>query len=690
MSTGPTRGAIEDSQRGWVERPFVARLVRIVIFLFPIVIGWLAVRSTKAWYWEGEGFGGAVGWLSQAIVVAGLASHLAHLVAQRFLPLTALFKLTLVFPDHAPSRLGIALRSGTIKKLAADPKLSTTSLQEAAEQAVALVGQLGKHERLTRGHSERVRARAELIGAEMDLSDDDLQMLRWGVLLHDVGKLTVPPEILSKKDKLTDDEWQILKNHPAEGERILAPLRDWLGEWALAASEHHERWDGTGYPAGLAGEAISLAGRITAVADAYDVISSARSYKKPMSAKDARAELVRSSGTHFDPAVVRAALQVGMRETGRANFLGSLLEQPFIVQSASAVPSAAATVAAVAVATVVGAGTPAEVSETVPQASSPAAVAEESADAAPALAFEDPVIEQSQLEEPVASPTTQAAAPVEAAADVVEEEADDEVEVVVATTVPDAEATTSVAGPVAETTTIARTSSTLVTPTSSAPTTNVRRSTTSTVSPPTTRLTTTTRPTTTVAPTTTIAPTTTARPSSTTTSTTTTTTTTVAAPPLLWLSGNQVPASLAPNQLESDTAFYVIAERRVTLANPLTVRGPVDGATIHPPGSVPAETLIPAGTTVCSWLVHFDILQTGTDAIRLDRDINFGDPIIGLALSGDELNATDSLALPNVAYAHGHGVEEQDFLEVNGSVLSASLSVAPDFVDVMRVVTSCG
>ena len=110
------------------------------------------------------------------------------------------------------------------------------------------------HDRLTRGHCERVRAYADLIGEELGLDADSKNKLHWAALLHDVGKLDVPAEILNKTEKLTPDEWQIIRGHPAASVRWIEPLRPWLGDWVLAASEHHERYDGDGYPLRLRGE----------------------------------------------------------------------------------------------------------------------------------------------------------------------------------------------------------------------------------------------------------------------------------------------------------------------------------------------------------------------------------------------------------------------------------------------------
>ena len=130
--------------------------------------------------------------------------------------------------------------------------------------------------------------------------------------MHDIGKLLVSAEILNKPGKLTDVEFEAIKQHPEFGRELVAPLVGWLGDSARAVWEHHERWDGQGYPRGLGGTDISLAGRIVAVTDAFDVMTSVRSYKDPISPVAARAELARCAGTHFDETVVRAFLNVSL------------------------------------------------------------------------------------------------------------------------------------------------------------------------------------------------------------------------------------------------------------------------------------------------------------------------------------------------------------------------------------------
>lgn len=198
---------------------------------------------------------------------------------------------------------------------------------EAAERVLELVAALNAHDRITRGHSERVRAYTQMIAEELGLAAADVDLLHWAGLLHDIGKLEVPYEILNKTSRPTEEEWEILKAHPAAGAALVAPLNAWLGDWVRAVGEHHERWDGDGYPNGLAGTDISYAARIVSVADVFDVITSARSYKAPIDASAARAEIAACSGTQFDPAVVRAFLNISIGRLRLAMGPLSLLAQ---------------------------------------------------------------------------------------------------------------------------------------------------------------------------------------------------------------------------------------------------------------------------------------------------------------------------------------------------------------------------
>jgi hypothetical protein len=178
-----------------------------------------------------------------------------------------------------------------------------------------------------------------VIGEELGLSGEELDLLRWAAFLHDVGKVTIPAEVLNKTETLTDEEWELVRRHPDEGARIAAPLRPWLGEWFRAIAEHHEHWDGGGYPRGLKGEEIGFGARIVAVADAFDVMTALRSYRTPVNPDAARRELVNERGHHFDPAVVRALLNCSLGRLRRA--LGPLAwvtQVPLVAAAGSHAP----------------------------------------------------------------------------------------------------------------------------------------------------------------------------------------------------------------------------------------------------------------------------------------------------------------------------------------------------------------
>jgi HD-GYP domain-containing protein (c-di-GMP phosphodiesterase class II) len=268
-----------------------------------------------------------------AITVAMLLVIVAvERAARRLLPLAALLNLSLLFPDNAPRRFAVARRVGR-------PRDLQRQLQELRDKGIEggdvaymqrvleLVAALSVHDRQTRGHSERVRVFADLIATEMKLSPADRARLRWASLLHDIGKLLVPSEILSKPAALTERERLNVQRHPEEGARLIGPLRSWLGEWAAAVEHHHERWDGKGYPRALAAEKISLAGRIVAVADSYEVMTAVRPYRRPIGVIAAREELVRCSGAQFDPTVVRAFLNISVGRLWRVVGAGSWIAQ---------------------------------------------------------------------------------------------------------------------------------------------------------------------------------------------------------------------------------------------------------------------------------------------------------------------------------------------------------------------------
>jgi Bacterial Ig domain/HD domain len=298
----------------WGRRPVEAALVRVLAFVAPIAasIGFveLASRAVPAplgslWVYLLWWFGLTAAATAVLVVVDRFA--------RRLLPLAALLKLSLVFPDQTPSRFKTAMRAGSTKNLETrmqELRDGAAPPSDSAALLLELAAALNVHDHVTRGHCERVRGYSVLIGEELGLSEEELDRLNWSALLHDVGKLSVPRAILNKPGRPDEEEWQVLKAHPLFGETLVEPLRPWLGDWVDAVGYHHERWDGEGYPRGIAGESIPLPGRIVAVADVYDVITSARSYKEAGSAVAGREEISRCAGSQFDPRVVRAFLAV--------------------------------------------------------------------------------------------------------------------------------------------------------------------------------------------------------------------------------------------------------------------------------------------------------------------------------------------------------------------------------------------
>ncbi len=185
----------------------------------------------------------------------------------------------------------------------------------------ALANSLDAKDAYTRGHSERVMIIAMEISKRMGLTPEEVKNIQIGALLHDIGKIGIAEAIINKPGKLTEEEYELIKTHPSRGAKIIEPVK-FFKEKLPVIRYHHERYDGKGYPEGLKGEAIPLDARIVCVADTFDAMTSKRSYRAPLSLDQAVKELVRCSGTQFDPKVVAALLDLLQDPQMAERFMG--------------------------------------------------------------------------------------------------------------------------------------------------------------------------------------------------------------------------------------------------------------------------------------------------------------------------------------------------------------------------------
>ncbi len=341
----------------------MGRLLQVVLALVPFLLAVIVTLAISSGLAAPTTRAGQVSQILFLVAISAIVMLATDRVAKLAAPVALLLRISMVFPDRAPSRVRVAMRCSSEEELRKtllevnDGGLGDTA-NEAAETLMVLVAALSRHDRMTRGHSERTRAYADVIAGEMGLSTEDRSKLRWAALLHDVGKMRIPEQILNKPARLTDVEYEIVKQHPAIGAELAEPLRDFLGPWADTIIQHHERWDGGGYPSGIAGDQICLGARIVAVADTFDVITSVRSYKTPQTASAAREEIARNAGTQFDPEVVKMFLGISIGRFGWSVAPLSMLTQvPQLVAFMSPVAGGVTTIANSIPAVLLGIGT---------------------------------------------------------------------------------------------------------------------------------------------------------------------------------------------------------------------------------------------------------------------------------------------------------------------------------------------
>jgi putative two-component system response regulator len=204
-------------------------------------------------------------------------------------------------------------------------KESQRELRDIHNATISVIADMVENrDKVTGGHIERTQAYLEILVGELirtgiyadEMVDWDICLLLPSAQLHDVGKIAVSDLLLNKPAKLTCEEFELIKEHCAEGERIIDQIiektknDEFLSHAKKFAGSHHEKWDGTGYPRGLSGREIPLEGRLMAVVDVYDALLSERPYKKPLAHEQAVEIIKKDSGTHFDPKIVEAFLNV--------------------------------------------------------------------------------------------------------------------------------------------------------------------------------------------------------------------------------------------------------------------------------------------------------------------------------------------------------------------------------------------
>ncbi|MCS6907726.1 MAG: response regulator [Anaerolineales bacterium] len=191
-------------------------------------------------------------------------------------------------------------------RLSRAQEIKLAQLHKAYEDSLtALANAIDVRDPYTRGHVERVTAYSQVLAQEMGCPEALIEQIRFGAILHDIGKIVIQDEVLLKSSPLTQDEWEKMKRHPITGAEMIKDIA-YLAAAAPIIRHHHERWDGTGYPDGLKGEEIPLGARIVAVADSFDAVSIDRPYRNGLALLEAYQEILKCSGTHFDPQVVKA------------------------------------------------------------------------------------------------------------------------------------------------------------------------------------------------------------------------------------------------------------------------------------------------------------------------------------------------------------------------------------------------
>ena len=212
--------------------------------------------------------------------------------------------------DKITSKNEIGVLADDVTALIREIHEYTTNIKTLTKEVMeALAHTIDAKDRYTNGHSFRVAMYSRMLALELGLSRQDQEDIYYMGLLHDIGKIGIPNSIINKPDRLTDEEFEIVKKHPVYGYEILSEIKS-MPALSTGARYHHERYDGKGYPDGLKGEQIPFLARIIAVADSYDTMTSNRSYRKYLPQDVVRSEIEKNIGTQFDPAPAEAMLKI--------------------------------------------------------------------------------------------------------------------------------------------------------------------------------------------------------------------------------------------------------------------------------------------------------------------------------------------------------------------------------------------
>jgi putative nucleotidyltransferase with HDIG domain len=262
------------------------------------------IRALEAWVpvkQNGQVVGAVVVWRDIAPIDAALMR--IQMTIATIIAFSAAFLWLVLRGVYSRSSKRIVAQAGALE--------DALALRERTYDATltALTSALDFRDNETGGHSDRVVAYMELLLEQMNIGGAELATLRRGALLHDVGKIGVPDNILRKPTALSETEWSVMKRHPEFGAQIISGI-PFLEDVARIVRHHHERWDGMGYPDGLKGDRIPLGARIFAVGDSFDAMTSDRPYRRGLLIDAAREEIRRCANSQFDPAVVTAFLSI--------------------------------------------------------------------------------------------------------------------------------------------------------------------------------------------------------------------------------------------------------------------------------------------------------------------------------------------------------------------------------------------